>query len=57
MGMPSSTAGIFGLTGAIATLKIAMCYLIFIGIVFLILAILKTNKVKKVDSQSMTKEQ
>lgn len=53
----AATAGIFGLTGAIATLKIAMCYLIFIGIVFLILAILKTNKVKKVDSQSMTKEQ
>lgn len=40
----AATASLFGVSGPIAIIKIAMWYLVFVGVVFLILAIIRNRK-------------
>lgn len=41
------TASILGVSGPIAIIKIGMCYLVFVGIVFIILAVLRNKLAKR----------
>lgn len=43
----AATASLLGVSGPIAIIKIAMWYLFFVGVVFLILAIIRNRKAKK----------